>query len=261
MAHEDPVFEMSLQAIEQGKRQVIRDVETVRSCIGALMGFSPPLAIQYALSQQGVLGTEASAAVDKLNSIFDRPGSPAALRATGEAWTRHVGAVTDQLAGALRAERLATNDEWSGKAAKAYSDAVTLQNEALSVIKSITDGLHTSLVDAAAALESFWAALAAALKTLLWKLTLAIAACAGVATLPIGLGLAIEAASAFSDAMTSITQALTKFQTASAGQRAKLMQLVAGGKAYPDGSWPKVVPARLADASVKDGDDSQWEPS
>lgn len=252
--------EAALSRIRQAQEEIQESAAVLTSFWDLANSMNPAYQFQRLAAEVGLLEDETKKAITELDRLMSITGSPSALRAVGETWTTHVGARASDLSGQLRKESLATDNTWTGKAADAYGEAVTLQGEALTAIKSVTDVVHTTLGDLASALELYWDLLALAAIGLAAGLASAAAAIVGGVTAPAGIKFGIGAVTAFSGAVTAATTAMVNSANSAHAQQVKLVQQLAGQRAFPNGRWPSAVPERFADASTKDGDKSDWEP-
>lgn len=258
MIHRDN--EATLNTIREAKQEVLGSAEMIRAAFEFAQAANPTYQLQRFAASQGWLGQEVEKSMADLERYYKVPGSPSALRAVGEAWTTQVGAMASELSGRLRKESLATDNRWTGKAAEAYGDVVTVQGEALVALKTIATTIHTTLSDLAGAIEAYWNALAIGVASVAAALAIAAAAVGGVVTAPAGIKFALGALTAYTTLAGVALNSLTTAANAARAQQVKLLQQVTTERALPGGRWPSATAEHLADASTKDGDKSDWEP-
>ncbi|MFG2040208.1 hypothetical protein [Dactylosporangium sp. NPDC048998] len=194
----------------------------------------------------------------QLRTMLDRPGDPVALWLAGERWRLAVAAPAAERAATFTAGFLHADDRWQGPAADAYVRALPPQHEALLHLADAAGGTAASLRETAVALAAYWTAVGATLTGLTAQLATAAAATASPATAPAGAALALTAATECIAALNGLDRALTlELERARRTQQALLTRL-ADGPAFPSGHWPVVVAASLSDASLTDGDGSDW---
>lgn len=194
---------------------------------------------------------------DEITKLFSERGSATALRAAGESWNEQVGHRASTQTGLLTKEALETDNEWTGDAADRYGEAVTAQGKALTQIKAITEILQTTLNEIASALKVFWVGIAIAFGTYVaLMIGCIIGACTVVGTIP-----SLLAALGFSVAFLSAVATLSNnFANTLDEKKAKLEQQATMDGQFANGDWPSAVADKLSDASVRDGDNSDWTP-
>ncbi|PKW18484.1 hypothetical protein [Saccharopolyspora spinosa] len=194
----------------------------------------------------------------ELTDFFTQPGSPGALWDAAKAWTEQVGAKTSELSASLKIDQLRTDNEWDGTAATAYKDSIASQQDSLKAIKSATDALDSSLNELAGAIIAFWVALGAALATYVSAMIAAALACAtAVGALP-GVAAAVTATGVVIAAVAAFATALATYLNTIKTQQASMRQQLANNDAFPGGKWPRST-TDISDASVTDGDDTDWQ--
>jgi uncharacterized protein YukE len=194
---------------------------------------------------------------DEITKVFTERGSASALRTAADSWNEQIGHRASTQAGLLVKEQLDTDNEWTGDAADRYGEAVTSQNKALTQIKTITETLQTTLNEIASALKVFWVGIAIAFGTYVaLMIGCIIGACTVVATVP-----SLLAALGFSVAfLASVATLSNNFANTLEEKKAKLDQQSTMDGQFANGSWPSAVADKMSDASVKDGDKSDWTP-
>lgn len=193
----------------------------------------------------------------EITKLFSERGSADALRTAGESWNEHVGHRASTQAGLLAKEALEGNKEWTGDAADRYADAITAQGRALTQIKTITDSLQTTLNEIASALKNFWTGIALYFSGYV-VLMIGCAAGAGsvIGTIPsliAALGISVEF-------LYKITTLSNDFANKLDDNKAKIEQQSTMDGQFANGNWPSAVTEKMSDASVRDGDKSDWTP-
>ncbi len=194
---------------------------------------------------------------NEITKLFSERGSVSALRTVGESWNEQVGHRASTQAGLLTKEALETDNKWTGDAADRYGEAVTAQGKALTQIKTITDNLQTTLNEIASALNVFWVGIAVAFGAYVASMIgCIIGACTVVGTVP-----SLIAALTFSVAFLSAVATLSNnFANTLDEKKAKIEQQSTMDGSLANGNWPPAVADKMSDASVRDGDKSDWTP-
>lgn len=194
---------------------------------------------------------------DEVTKLFSERGSASALRAAGESWNEQVGHRASTQAGLLIKEALETDNEWTGDAADRYGEAVTAQGKALTQVKTITETLQTTLNEIASALTVFWWGIAIAFSSyVILMIPCIIGAGSVVGTIP-ALGAALGFSAAFLGGVLTLSN---NFANTLEEKKAKFEQQATMDGQFADGEWPSAVADKMSDASVRDGDKSDWTP-
>ncbi len=194
---------------------------------------------------------------DDMQQLITERGSASAIRTAAASWNTEVGGRASTQAGLLTKEALETDNEWTGDAADRYGEAVTSQGRALTQIKTITDTLQTTLNEIASALKVFWVGIAIALGTYVaLMIGCIIGAATVVATVP-----SLLAALGFSVAFLGAVVTLgNNFGNTLDEKKAKIDQQTTMDGSFANGTWPAATADQMSDASVRDGDKSDWTP-
>jgi hypothetical protein len=144
-----------------------------------------------------------------------------------------------------------------GVAADAYRSSLPAQHAALLAIKATGDDVDAALTDLANALTTFWAEISVALANLVAALFAAAVSAATAVGAPTAVAFALAALGIFAAAAKSTVSALTAVATNAASRAAQLERRLSNDAAFPAGGWPRSTTA-LTDASVADGDDTDW---
>ncbi|MFY1687909.1 hypothetical protein [Plantactinospora sp. WMMB782] len=121
---------------------------------------------------------------DELQRFAEEPGFPPALWRIGEYWNVRVGAPVSGLQQKLSPHGLESPRLWTGMAADAYRDAALAQADAIATIGPAAEKVQAALDDLGWGLLAFWAALAAAVTTLVTTLAGAVGLTSAVVTAP-----------------------------------------------------------------------------
>lgn len=194
---------------------------------------------------------------NEITKLFIERGSESALRTAGESWNEQVGHRTSTQAGLLTKEALEVDNKWTGDAAERYAEAVTAQGRALTQIKIITDTLQTTLNEIASGLHSFWTGIIVAFGIYVSLMALCIwGACTVVGAVP-----SLIAALTLSLSLLEIISKLSNdFANTLEEKKAKIEQQATMDGQFANGDWPSAVANEMSDASVRDGDKSDWTP-
>jgi hypothetical protein len=198
-----------------------------------------------------------AAIVDELREVVARGGDPAALRRAGAAWAIRVGGTASGIAALSTPAIARVDDHWTGVAADAYRSSLPAQHAALLAVKTTGDEIDAALTDMANALTTFWAEISVALANLVAALFAAAVSATTAVGAPTAVGFALAALGIFAAAAKSTISALTAVATNAAARAAQLERRLSNDAAFPHGGWPRST-TDLTDASVLDGDDTDW---
>jgi uncharacterized protein YukE len=218
----------------------------------AFLGIGP--AVKAAFDELVAPVTEA---LDRIVFYCNNPGDPGGIRTVGEDWTNNVGAHASTQAGQLAKGQLDSDNSWSGQAAERYGEAAILQSQALTQIKTMTDALQNTLNEIAAAITNFWIGFANYLGVYLVAMAACAIAAASGAGILVSLGTAAAATATFLVGMTTLA---TDLDNTLADKKSRLDQQTTVGAPFTNNSWPSAVSEKFSDASVTDGDTSDWIP-
>jgi hypothetical protein len=197
---------------------------------------------------------------DHLGGLLLAAGHPNALRAAGAAWVRDVGRPVSALIGALTDDVLDTGDRWTGPAADAYRAAFAPQQLALSTVVAICQDVDSGFEELASAITSFWIAIGSACLGLVVALAGALGSAATVVGVPASTAIAAAGLSALFAAVKAALDSLTEITSGAATHGVALRRRLGDSTAFPLEAWPRSTRAIGADASVTDGDGSDWQP-
>lgn len=191
---------------------------------------------------------------DRVNQLFEQPGDSDRLRQVGTEWVEKVGNKLGDVAGTISLDKMRTNVEWSGKAARAYSATVPPQAEGLNAVKDVANQMRASLNSLANSIDSFWIAIGVAIATFVVAVIGAIAAACTIVGTPAAVGaLAAGAAAAIGIVGATIMALESHTNTIETEQNAIKQKITDIGREW---NMPNV--GEMSDASVKDGDGSDW---
>lgn len=225
--------------------------------VNATLSWVPP-PLQWVIDkvEEGVrwLNEKISEFWDRVSQLWHQPGDSDRLRQVGTGWVEQVGNKLGDIAGNVTLDKMRTNIEWEGRAARAYSATVPPQSQGLNAVKDVANQMRASLNSLANSIDAFWIAMGVALATLIVSAIGAIAAAftvvgvpAAIAAIAGGLTVAVGIVGATIMALESHTNTIETEQNA-------IMQ-----KIHDIGrEWTMPNVGDLGDASVTDGDGSDW---
>lgn len=247
-----------LDQIRDGIDEAGRTINEIIAAVNSVLSQLPDIVVGAAREEIERMRRQFDLAVAAVQAAMSYAGSPAALRAAGSAWTRDVGARASAMAGFATLDAVRADDLWTGVAADGYRASLPPQNAALIAIKAASDEVDSVLQDVAAALDSFWAAVAGALVTMVAGLVASrVAAAGGPAGVAAGLAAAVGALVIFSLFLVSAMNSLTDLTNKVATGSAELDRRLVNDDAYRGGAWPRST-SDLSDGSLTDGDDTDW---
>lgn len=185
-------------------------------------------------------------------------GNPVRVWETGRRWVDDfAGPLSDEI-GKIDPDHLAAGYEWEGRAADAYLDAAARQRGALTALQAVGGDLDTALARLAIGICGLWAAIAAALcSALIQLISAAVATATGVGT-PAGLVLATTSVATACAAVAGGAAALAALVEWVSDAITTIHHRLLDHEAFPDGAWPPPATSRFSDASLTDGDASDW---
>lgn len=193
---------------------------------------------------------------DRVNQLFEQPGNSERLREAGARWAEDIGNVLGDLAATISLDKLRTNIEWTGRAAEAYRATVPAQGEALTGLKDLAIEMRTSLDSLAESIDNFWLAIKVAFVAFLVAIVGAIVAAATVVGIPAAIAAILAAVATCLGLIIATIVALDSHLDTIQNQQTAIRQGI-----HDIGSeWSRSNIAALSDASVADGDGSDWRP-
>jgi hypothetical protein len=182
---------------------------------------------------------------------------PMTLYQAGNAWTTEVFGLVTAVSGQVDLSKTGLEDYWVGPAATAYTQAVGRQKAAADQLAGAVSAVREALQGLAKTLFALYVALVAGLVLAAIQIAGGSAAVATYFGIPPGL-------------MTIVTGLLTAVVTLTGGyavgkelisgaseQFARLLELRNDNRSFDAGHWPAAA-AELGDASMTDGDRSDW---
>jgi hypothetical protein len=249
----NPLVVQAKEKVEDVDRNIKRFFDVVNATLSWV-----PAPLQWVIDrvQDGIrwLNEKISEFWSRVNQLFDQPGDSDRLRQVGTGWVEQVGNKLGDVAGTITLDKMRTNVEWQGKAARAYSATVPPQSQGLNSVKDVANQMRASLNSLANSIDAFWIAMGVAFATFVVSAVGAIAAActvvgtpAAVAAIAGGLTVAIGIVGATIMALESHTNTIETEQNA-------IMQ-----KIHDIGrEWTMPNVGDMGDASVTDGDGSDW---
>ncbi|MBX6750242.1 MAG: hypothetical protein IRY85_11335 [Micromonosporaceae bacterium] len=179
------------------------------------------------------------------------------LYVNGRDWVL-VNTTLSAVAGNLRPENRSVPTRWRGRAAEAYEQVVAGQVAAVAQLRVAASSIGYALHWLAMSILTFYVTLLALLLQTCAVVVGAFLAFTSVVGIPgalLALGTAIPAIAAEVGAlMTTVVECYARARTFFQDMRAKALDM----STFPNGNWPNPDPARYNDATVRDGDPSDW---
>ncbi|WP_309115772.1 hypothetical protein [Saccharothrix sp.] len=193
---------------------------------------------------------------ERIAGLWEQRGDADRLRQVGERWVAEVGDVLGDIAAGIAPDKLRTAVEWEGRAARAYQLAVPPQAAGLNAVKDIANQLRASLNSLANSLDVFWLSISFALAGFVVGAVVAIAAACTVVGIPAAIAaLATAVATSLAVVGATVLALESHFNTIETEQAAIRQKVHDLGS-----TWSAPNTADMADASVTDGDGSDWRP-
>jgi hypothetical protein len=185
-------------------------------------------------------------------------GEPTALRRYGAIWANDIGATASGAGGFSLLNTVDADDNWSGRAADAYRNTLPAQKDATAAFKVTGDEIAAAFDGLANAISSFWTAINIAMITLTVAIISAVASVVTAVGAPIGIGIVVTALGIFTAAGTAALNTLNDLTNEAATGNAVIERRLTNDKEFPEGTWPRSTTPISADASITDGDDTDW---
>lgn len=245
------------QQIDQKSREIDDNFRKFFSQVNGTLSWVPD-ALEYLvdpiIKSMNLLATATGDFWKWLEEQKAKCGDEDRLDEVGEQWVNKVGNVLGDIAGTIGLDKLRTNIEWTGRAARAYHDTVPPQAAGLNAIKDIANQMRASLNSLANSVEGFRLAMYFALGGFVVAGVAAIAGAlsvvgipAAIATIGAALGASISLIGAASMAMATHMNTI------------ETEQMTIAQKIHDLGSsWARPNTRDMSDASVADGDSSDW---
>ncbi|MEU4741551.1 hypothetical protein AB0G02_13955 [Actinosynnema sp. NPDC023658] len=193
---------------------------------------------------------------DRVKLLWEQPGDSDRLKQVGEQWVSQVGNALGDIAGTIGPDKLRTTIEWEGRAARAYQATVPPQAAGLNSVKDIAGQLRSSLNSLANSIDMFWMAMGFALAGLVVSIVGAVVAACTLVGIPAAITFIVGGVAATIGVIAATVMALESHVNTIETEQSALRQ-----KIHDLGStWAVPNTADLADASVVDGDGSDWRP-
>jgi hypothetical protein len=179
------------------------------------------------------------------------------LYINGQDWVL-VSTTLSQIVGNLRPENRPVPTRWSGRAAEAYEQVVVGQIAAVGRLRDAAQSVNFALHWLAMSIITFYVALLALLVKLCAIVTGAILMFASMLGIPgalAALGVAVPSVTVEMSGLAMIVvECYARARTFIQDMRAKALDM----STFPNGNWPNPDPARYNDATIHDGDPSDW---
>jgi hypothetical protein len=241
-------------AIDQATDHVEEVISRVQTALGELPGTETG----GARADLAELRRTFAGAVDWLDDLLLTAGDTTALRRAGAVWVDRIGATASGLAGVASLNIARVDDHWTGVAADAYRNTLPAQQAALAAIAFTSGEVDATLNDLASAIVRFWVSIGTACLGLVVALAGALGPAASVVGAPVATGMAIAGVGAMVTAANAALTILTDVTTAAAARSAGLERRLATDPAFPLGAWPRSTTDISTDASITDGDGTDW---
>jgi len=246
-----------IQQCEDKSREVEKEIQRLFDQVNRVLSHVPGVLeylIRPIVDGMEALGKSVQEFWDRVNKVWDQPGDPDKLKEVGEQWVNHVGNALGDIADTIKLDQLRTNVEWTGRAARAYSATVPPQSEGLESIKDIAGQMRGSLTNLANAIENFWTAFWFTLAGLVVGIVIAIACACTVVGIPAAI---VELAAILTASIAAVGAMIAAVEARN--DTIDVEQTVIKQKIDDLGAdWKMPNTKDMADASVADGDSSDW---
>ncbi|MEU4768872.1 hypothetical protein AB0H12_37065 [Actinosynnema sp. NPDC023794] len=238
--------------IDEESRRFFEQVNSVMSWVPAPLEYL----VDPIVRNMALLDKKLREFWDRVNQLWDQPGDSDRLKRVGEQWVSRVGDALGDVAGTIGPDKLRATIEWEGRAARAYEATVPPQAAGLDSIKDIAGQMRSSLTSLANSIDMFWTAMGLAFIGFAVAIAGAVAAAFTVVGIPAAIGVILTAAAAAFGLIAATIMALESHVNTIEVEQAAIRQKVRD----LGSTWTMPNTADMADASVTDGDRSDWRP-
>ncbi|TWP45794.1 hypothetical protein FKR81_38125 [Lentzea tibetensis] len=262
-----------MQEVGERAEQLDQLIQKVFSKANAIVAWAPPGSEAVVGRIDGLLAN-LSTKIKEFWDWFDRfwtmRGDPSHLKAIALEWELRVGDRLADVAVPLDVDKLPTCFEWKGRAADAYKAIVPGQAKGLTDLQAAAYRMSDSLRSLSNAIDAFWTAVLWAIVGFSVAVTAALFAVASIAGSVVGL-ITMTAATAEVCAFWgaaygvlggAVSLAGTEFSSIKAYLATiEVENMALGRQGLAVGTeWKQPDLGRLQDATVADGDPSDWQP-
>lgn len=182
---------------------------------------------------------------------------PLDLLQAGDDWVTQVYSRVTGVAGQIDLSETGLEDYWQGPAATTYLHTVIRQKGTANAVADAVSATRSALHELALTLIALYLAVVAALLLAVIELSGGAAACASYVGIPVGLVVAVQAVAKAIGSVAAVYAVGKELVNGAKAQFSTLLELRNDSRAFDHGSWP-AARADLADASMTDGDRSNW---
>ncbi|MGW4113160.1 hypothetical protein ACWEFJ_20005 [Actinosynnema sp. NPDC004786] len=240
------------QEIDENAKKFFDQVNSVMSWV------PPPLEylVDPIIRGMQLLNEKLQELWDRIRQLWEQPGDSDRLKQVGEQWVSQVGNALGDIAETIGPDKLRTTIEWEGRAARAYQATVPPQAAGLNSVKDIAGQLRSSLNNLANSIDMFWMAMGFALAGLVVGIVSAVVAARTLVGIPAAIAFIVGTVAATIGVIAATVMALESHVNTIETEQSALRQ-----KIHDLGTtWAMPNTADMADASVTDGDGSDWRP-
>jgi hypothetical protein len=244
--------------IRWGLDQASAGVDTIAGSVNSFLGGLPEFVVGDLRNQVQQLRQQADEVIADISERIAYVGDPAALRTVGRVWADDIGGAVSGLAGLPTLNGLRADDYWTGIAGDAYRNALPPQAAALAAIKTTGDQIDAALGELANGIDQFWVAISAATLTFCAGIETAAVSAASIVGAGAAVAFGVAAVVSFVTAATTATIALQNVISTASSQSAAIERRLSDNTVFPGGAWPRSTTPISDDASIRDGDDTDW---
>jgi hypothetical protein len=190
--------------------------------------------------------------------IFNNPGGPFELMAAADDWVTKVGGPISGLSAKLGTDQLRFDNHWKGRAADAYAATLPSQQKAIDAIKATADAIDSNLTKTAFGIFALWTGILLALVGFVAELMLEASAAATVVGAPPAAAAAGLSTAKVIGLLVACVALFLTFAGTIVDSVTSLNQTLHSDTAFPGGAWPTSTASDFNDASLTDGDTTDW---
>ncbi|MGO1049724.1 WXG100 family type VII secretion target [Crossiella sp. CA198] len=192
----------------------------------------------------------------RIDEVLDAFGDHKRVKRAAEQWSAQIAGKLNDIAGDLDQSKMETTMEWEGRAAEAYRLTIPTQVSGLTGLKDLASQMRASLVSLGNSLEGFVVGVIIAIGIAAVSLITGLALIGTVAGIPVGVVVLLTALPIVLGLLgTLFTALLSHVNTCKAEQSSIQEKLRMVGT-----TWSQARIGQMGDASVLDGDGSDWKP-
>jgi hypothetical protein len=237
---------------------IVRQVNATLSAVPSFLNFLVDDIVAQAEALLARLGELSRQLLDWLaENVWPVIRGPSDLLRVGNDWVTDVYSRVTDVAGQIELSETQLDDYWQGPAASTYLRTVTRQKNAATATTTAIHDTRSALHSLAFTLAALYIAIVAELISLIIGFMVGELEVGTVVGIPVGLLTAIASVVKAIAVGAGLFAAGKELTNGTKEKFTTLLELLNDSQAFDHGAWP-IGSADLADASLTDGDRSNW---